>query len=254
MKIVSWNLNGLMATMKNAPFNSETLGEPDVLCLQEIRTAAEPMVLPGYEHCWNHSQVKGYAGTVSLFKDRPLSVAKGFGGRFPDDEGRIIVAEYPSCFVVNAYVPNPQKGGKSGLKRQAYRLRWDHAFLDYVSELMDEKPVIICGDFNVARSELDYFEENMRQHWADQGYATDEQSQIDSLLDLGMADVFRTLYPTRRSYTWWSNRLQKREQGRGWRLDYFFIPRDLMKKVEKMEHMAGVYGSDHCPISLEVAL
>lgn len=254
MRILSWNLNGLNATMKNCPFNAETLGFPDVVCFQEIRTSSEPVVLPGYSHFWNPAMRSGYAGTALLSKSKPLNVTNGFGAAFQDDEGRIIVAEYPSCYVVNLYVPNAQKGGKNGLKRQAYRLRWDDALLEYVKELSDNKKVILCGDFNVIRGELDYFEENMRQYWADQGFASDEQSQLETLLELGFVDVFRELHPNKRSYTWWSNRLQKREQDRGWRLDYFIISDSLMGKVKRIEHLSHVYGSDHCPIALEVSL
>lgn len=254
MRIVSWNLNGLNATMKNCPFDSKVLGEPDVVCFQEIRTAAEPEIFPGYHHFWNHAEKSGYAGTALLSKEAPLKVISGFGDRFQDDEGRIIVAEYRSAFVINVYVPNAQKGGKSGLKRQTYRRFWDGALYDYVEELAGEKSVILCGDFNVVRSELDYFEENMRQYWADQGYASDEQSQLETLLELGLVDAYRELNPSKRSYTWWSNRLKKREQDRGWRLDYYFISKELMSKVRQVEHMAHIYGSDHCPIALEVAI
>lgn len=254
MRIVSWNLNGLNATMKNFPFDGGTLGFPDIVCFQEIRTAAEPDILPGYYHFWNHAEKSGYAGTALLSKTAPLRVSNGLNGYFQDNEGRIIVAEYSSCYVVNVYVPNAQKGGKSGLKRQAYRMRWDTALLEYVKELVDRKMVILCGDFNVIRSELDYFEENMRQYWADQGFASDEQSQLETLLELGFVDVFREQNPHKRSYTWWSNRLQKREQDRGWRLDYFIVSKELMLKVKHIEHMSHIHGSDHCPIALEVAI
>lgn len=254
MKIVSWNLNGLNATMKNSPFDSNMLGQPDVVCFQEIRTDKEPEIFSGYYHYWNHAEKSGYAGTAVLSRTAPLKVVNGYGDRFQDNEGRIIVAEFPSAFVVNVYVPNAQKGGKAGLKRQTYRRMWDYALLTYVEELANKKSVILCGDFNVVRSSLDYFEENMRQYWANQGYASDEQSQLETLLELGLVDVYRELNPTKRSYTWWSNRLQKREENRGWRLDYFIISSDLIGKVKRIEHLSHVYGSDHCPIMLEVSL
>jgi exodeoxyribonuclease-3 len=254
VKIVSWNVNGLVATMKHNPFSKDDLGNPDIVCFQEIRTDDEPTILPGYHHFWNHAERKGYAGTAMLTKADPIRVSFGFGADFTDNEGRAITAEFPSCYVIGLYVPNSQKGGKAGLKRQAYRMSWDSALYDYVEELCEDKPVILCGDFNLVRSELDFFEENMRQHWAEQGYASDEQSSLETLLELGLTDVFRELHPTTRSYTWWSNRLQKRGENRGWRLDYFIISRSLLSKVKRIEHLSNIPGSDHCPILLEVSV
>lgn len=248
MKIVSWNVNGLMATLKNGCFAPLVSLSPDVLCIQEIRTAQEPVILEGYHHFWHHSQREGYSGTAMLLKDTPLKVSYGMGAFFRDDEGRVITAELPGFYIVGAYVPNSQKN----LQRHRYRMEWDEVFRKYVCDLREYKPVIICGDFNVAREDIDVYEENQRQYWAEQGFASDERSSLESLLDEGFTDVFRELYPSDRSYTWWSNRLKKRDAGRGWRLDYFIVSDDLAGRVRNVTHYADIYGSDHCPIGLEV--
>ena len=249
MKIVSWNLNGLLSSLKNNAFQPVLTAGADVLCLQEIRTQQEPTVADGYFHLWNHSQRDGYAGTAMLCRREPLRVLRGFHGG-ADPEGRTLTAEFERCFVVNAYVPNSQQN----LQRHAFRMEWDEEFRDYVCELREEKPVIICGDFNVARTELDIYPENMRQYWAEQGYASDERSNLESLIECGFTDAFRHLHPDMRSYTWWSNRLNKRQQDRGWRLDYFLVDDDLLDRVRAVEHLQAVMGSDHCPILLEIDL
>lgn len=248
MKIVSWNLNGLLASLKNGVIDALTERSPDIICFQEIRTQKEPTILEGYAHYWNHGSRDGYSGTAVLLRSEPIRVFSGFLNDFDDSEGRVITVELEDFYVVNAYVPNSQQN----LKRQAYRIRWDYAFRDHVQELIEDKPVIICGDFNVARSDLDFYEENMRQYWAEQGYASDERSNFETLLELGLCDVFRELHPNARSYTWWSNRLNKRQENRGWRLDYFLISDVLMDGVQAMSHVEEIMGSDHCPIELEV--
>lgn len=250
MKVVSWNLNGLMATMKNGHTNSLLNHDADIICFQEIRTNEEPIVLPGYLHYWNHAEQKGYAGTAMLFKRAPLSVECGFRSDFSDADGRVMTADLGDCYVVTAYVPNSQKN----LKTRAYRMEWDEEFRSYVTELAEEKSVIICGDFNVARSSIDIFSENMRQYWAEQGYISDERNNLEALIEEGFTDVFRELHPDERSYTWWSNRLYKRSEGRGWRLDYFFVSDELMPKVKSITHHHEIEGSDHCPIELEVSV
>lgn len=250
MKIVSWNLNGLMASLKNGVIEPLLEQGPDIICFQEIRTQREPEIFKGYSHYWNHGAHDGYSGTAVLTRIEPVHVVNGFLNGFSDDEGRLITMEFEGFYLVNAYVPNSQKN----LQRHAHRVLWDGAFQEHVLELLEEKPTIICGDFNVARAEMDIYEENMRQYWAEQGYASDERSAFETLLECGFHDVFRELYPDLRSYTWWSNRLNKRNENRGWRLDYFLVSDDLMMRVLGMSHLSGITGSDHCPISLEVAL
>ncbi len=249
MKIISWNLNGLLSSVKNSAFGPLLTQKPDILCLQEIRTQQEPTIVEGYHHFWNHSERDGYSGTAILCRSEPLRILRGFNGD-ADPEGRTLTAEFKKYFVVNAYVPNSQRN----LQRHAARMAWDEGFQEYVCALKEEKPVILCGDFNVARTELDIYPENMRQYWAEQGYASDERSNFETLIESGFTDAFRMLHPDERSYTWWSNRLHKRQQDRGWRLDYFLVDENIADCVRSVEHLQSVTGSDHCPITLELAL
>lgn len=249
MKIITWNLNGLLSSVQNDVFAAIADMQPDVICLQEIRTQQEPVVLPGYHHYWNHGVRDGYSGTAVLTKTRPLAVSCG-AGTGEDTEGRLLTMEFPECFLINVYAPNSQQN----LQRRAFRMNWDEDFYPYARELMCDKPVIACGDFNVTRSELDIYAENQRQVWAQMGYASDERSNLETFLEDGFVDVFRHIYPNKRSYTWWSNRLNKRKENRGWRLDYFFVSEDLIPQVERIEHLENVHGSDHCPVFMEVSV
>lgn len=248
MKIISWNLNGLMSCIKNVAFEPISHLAPDVICLQEIRTRQEPEIMSGYRHFWHHSQRDGYSGTATMIREMPIKVIYGFNEKYPDPEGRILTLELKDVYVVNVYVPNSQKN----LKRHAYRMEWDSVMHEHVYALCEDKPVIICGDFNVARDDIDVYEENLRQYWASQGYASDERSSLETLLDSGFIDVYRYLYPDERSYTWWSNRLSKRSEGRGWRLDYFIASNELIPRIINVRHLSDITGSDHCPIQLEV--
>lgn len=250
MRIISWNLNGLLSAIRNNVFEPVLELNPDLLCIQEIRTKQEPMIAEGYHHFWNHASQNGYAGTVTLCNTSPCHVNMGAGVDASDLEGRLITVETPRAYVLNVYVPNSQKN----LERHAYRRIWDEQLIHYVTELRMEKPVIICGDFNTTRSELDVFPENTRSYWAEQGYMSDERSNLESLLDVGLVDAFRYLYPQKRSYTWWSNRLNKRKENRGWRLDYFLVDVDLVHQITAMEHLSHIHGSDHCPIMIEVEI
>lgn len=250
MRIFSWNLNGLQSCVKNCSFEPLKQFEPEIICLQEIRTKEELEILPGYQHIWNHGDRDGYAGTAMLCKAPPLHIEFGLEDGKTDPEGRTITAEYPDFFLVNAYVPNSQQN----LQRHAYRMQWDELLCQHVCILKDRKPVILCGDFNVAWEDIDIYPENLRQYWASQGYASDERSDLETLLEAGFCDAYRELYPSVRNYTWWSNRLNKRRENRGWRLDYFIVDRDLMPCVQDVIHHAGIMGSDHCPIELEADL
>ena len=248
MKIISWNLNGLLSAVKNKSLAPIEDILPDIICLQEIRTQQEPVVIDGYEHFWNHGERDGYSGTAILSFDRPQSVRYGFDGQFPEPEGRLITLELADFYLVNAYVPNSQKN----LKRHAYRMEWDECLREYAMVLREDKPVIICGDFNVPRESMDIYEENIHQILDEEGYTSDERSNMETLLETGFTDVFRSLYPEKRSYTWWSNRLHKRDGNQGWRLDYFLVSDELMPSVIDVRHLSDIYGSDHCPIELEV--
>lgn len=248
MRMVSWNLNGLLATKERGALSVLEDMMPEVICFQEIRTQKEPVIMEGYIHYWNHGNRDGYSGTAVLTWDEPIRAFNGFLNGHEDSEGRLITLEFDDYYLVNAYVPNSQQN----FKRKAYRMEWDQAFREHIAELMEDKPIIICGDFNVARCELDIYAENSNQGQLEYGYATDEQSDFETLLELGLCDVFRERNPGVRSYTWWSNRLNKRNEDRGWRLDYFLVSEELMDKVTDMIHEKEVLGSDHCPIRLEV--
>ena len=251
MKIISWNLNGLLSCMKNdALFPIEEM-EPDIVCCQEIRTKQQMEVMYGYQHFWNPSRRDGFHGTLTMTKESPSRVSYGLGDEALDAEGRVITVEIPSAFIVNAYAPMSQKD----LERHAFRLSWDEAFREYVCGLEETKPVIMCGDFNAARLDIDIFPENQRQFWARQGYASDEVSNLETLLEAGFVDAFRVLYPDKPdSYTWWANRKNRRVVDRGWRLDYFFVSERLLSRIVDVKHYTELPGSDHCPIELEIRI
>lgn len=250
IKIISWNVNGILACNNSGSFAKIAALNPDIIFLQETKTHQKPTILDGYMHVYNLAQRDGYSGTAVLYKKEltPKSIFSGFHTYPPDTEGRVITVELDSVFVVGAYFPNSQ----ANLNRHDYRMEWDKCFYNHINELLWEKPVIICGDFNLVCSELDFFEENEREKFKMKGYITDEQNSFQALVDLGFKDVYRTLCPTTRSYTWWSNRLNKREQNRGWRLDYFLVSEEIFDGILSITHHSNIYGSDHCPIELHI--
>ena len=249
MKIISWNLNGLLSCVANKSIFPLLNYNPDIICCQEIRTKEEPLIIEGYNHIWNHAEREKYSGTAVLTIPYPMEIFRGFGDN-KDIEGRLITLEYEDFYLINAYVPNSQLN----LKRKAYRLEWDYKFRDYIDDLIGVKPIIICGDFNVTRNEIDVFEENKRAFLQEQGLISDERANLEELLNLGFIDVFREFYPDTRSYTWWSNRLNRRNVNRGWRLDYFLVSEELKDRIVDINHLTNVEGSDHCPIILEVEI
>ena len=220
--------------------------------MQEIRTKEEHTMIEGYEHVWNHANRDKFSGTAVLIRNEefaPIRINFGFDDN--DPEGRLITLEYEDFYLINVYVPNSQHN----LKRKEFRLEWDENFHDYVENLMMDKPVIICGDFNTTRSEIDVYIENDRAYRQNEvGLLTDERANLEVLLNLGLIDVFREFYPNERSYTWWSNRLHRRNFNRGWRLDYFFVSEELREKIVNIAHLSNVEGSDHCPIMLVIDL
>ena len=251
MRVISWNLNGLHSCVRNQSFAPILAREPDVVCCQEIRTQQQMLVLPGYHHYWNPGQRNGYSGTLLLSKAEPLTIRPGLGIPSLDSEGRVLAAEFEDFWLVNVYAPNSQKN----LQRQHYRLEWDEAFLDFLTDLRADKPVVACGDLNVALLDIDVFPENLHQYWAQQGYDSDERAGLKAVIGSGFVDAFRMLYPDKeRCYTWWSNRLNKRMENRGWRLDYFLVAEELAYAVEDVIHLTDITGSDHCPIELEMRL
>lgn len=244
MKLVSWNVNGLAACKRKGFLKFISRLKADIVCCQEVRTDC-PLHTPGYFQYWNLAERSGYSGTLILTKKEPSSVRYGLGIDRLDREGRLIALEYPSFYVVNVYVPNSQGSDE----RLDYRVEWDQALLDFLNGL--DKPAIICGDFNVAREYLDVYPENLRNEENPPGFLSDEREGLERLLACGYVDVFRALNPEKAgAYTWWSNRLNKRLENRGWRLDYFLVSDCLFPSVQRMEHHTDILGSDHCPISM----
>ena len=251
MKIISWNVNGLMACLEKNGFEPIAALRPDIVCCQEVKTRQRPKVLPGYYHFWETGQREGYAGVLTLAQKEPLRVLPGLGNASLDQEGRIITLEYETFFLINAYYPNSQDSPF----RRDYRERWDKALFDFVQNLSASKTVLICGDFNVTRAAIDIFPENTRLMEKEKGYISDERSSLETLLDSGYIDAFRYLYPDKPgAYTWWSQRFDKRSKNDGWRLDYFVVPKLLSKRITEVIHHTDIFGSDHCPIELRLHL
>lgn len=262
MKVVSWNVNGIRAVIKKGLFlPMMTRLNPDVLCLQETKAEAGQceIDLPEYEECWNSAKKKGYAGTAIFMKHKPLSVrldippkiARGYALKdsFGDTntEGRLIAVELPDYFVVSVYTPN----SKGSLERLPLREKaWDPAFLAYMKALEKEKPVIFCGDLNVAHTEDDLArpEDNEGEH----GFTKEERAGADRVVKAGFTDTFRMFNKGNGFYTWWSPFRKARERGIGWRIDYIFVSHTLAKQVKKAEIHPDIMGSDHCPVSIEL--
>lgn len=251
MRIISWNVNGLMACIGKGGMESISALAPDIVCLQEVKTQRRPKVLSGYYHYWETGGREGYAGVLTMTKHEPLSVNMGLGNESLDREGRVIMLEYETFCLINAYSPNAQESPD----RRAFRARWDETFLNYVEKLLETKPVIICGDLNVTRGAIDVFPENTRIQENEKGYVSVEREGLENLLDAGFVDAYRHLHPDReRAYTWWSARFDKRSINDGWRLDYFLVDQRLAKRVTQAAHRTEIYGSDHCPIELKINL
>jgi exodeoxyribonuclease-3 len=255
MKIVSWNVNGIRAIAKKTFFNDlEQLGS-DILCLQETKAqdhqVAETLFpLNDYHICTNSAARPGYSGTAVISKIRPLNVTKGINKEEHDTEGRVLCLEYESFFLVNVYVPN----SGSELKRLEYRQDWDKAFFDYLKNLEKTKPVIVCGDLNVAHKQIDLARPKENYNKA-AGYMQEEIDGMDRLTGGGLADTFRRLHPdTTERYTWWSYRAGARSKNIGWRIDYFLVSESLLPAVRNAFIMEEITGSDHCPVGIDLEL
>lgn len=251
MKLISWNVNGLRAVMKKGFMDFFEAVDADVFCLQEIKLQEGQidMDLPGYHTYWNYAQKKGYSGTAVFTKKKPLAVYYGLGIEEHDTEGRIITLEYGTHFVVTVYTPNSQHG----LLRLDYRLEWEDAILSYIKELDRKKPVILCGDLNVAHQEIDL--KNPRANLKNSGFTPEERGKLTNFLDSGFVDTFRYFYPEQAgSYSWWSYRSNCREKNVGWRIDYFIASEGLAPMLKGAKIHRDVWGSDHCPVELTVAL
>ena len=248
MKLISWNVNGLRACLGKGFLDFVNDSGADVICLQETKMQPEQadFDLPGYHRYWNSADKKGYSGTAVFTKEEPLSVTYDFGDDIHRHEGRIITAEYPDFYLVCCYTPNAQ----DELKRIDYRMQWEDDLRAYLMELDKVKPVVYCGDLNVAREEIDL--KNPKTNRGHAGFSDQEREKIAVLLSSGFADTFRTLYPDTVKYSWWSYRFRAREKNAGWRIDYFIVSERLMERVADAEILNDVFGSDHCPVSLEL--
>ena len=249
MKYISWNVNGLRACMGKGFQNYFDLMNADFFCLQETKLQAGQiqMELPGYHQYWNYAQKKGYSGTAIFAKEEPLCVRYGVGIEELDTEGRMITLEYPQFYLVTCYTPNAQKG----LARIDHRLHWDEAFRSYLTELDKTKPVIICGDLNVAHKEIDL--KNPSSNRGSAGFSDEERNSFENLLNAGFTDTFRHRNPDiTGAYTWWSYMFNARANNAGWRIDYFLTSNRLAEEITATPIYSEVLGSDHCPVGLEL--
>lgn len=249
MKLVSWNVNGLRACLKKGFLESMLALEPDVICLQETKMeqGQAEVDLPDYYQYWNSAEKKGYSGTAVFAKEKPLSVAYGMDIEKHDHEGRLITLEYPDLYLVNCYTPNAQ----DGLSRINYRMEWEDDLRAYLMSLDKDKPVVYCGDLNVARSDIEL--KNPKTNRGNAGFSDQEKEKIAALLDSGFTDTFRHLYPdVTGAYSWWSYRFNARANNAGWRIDYFIVSDRLRDRIADAKIHPDIFGSDHCPVSLEL--
>ena len=247
MRIVTWNVNGLRACLGKGFLDFFRAADADVLCLQETKLQPDQiqLELPGYALYWNSAEKKGYSGTAVFTRVPPLSVACGIGVEEHDHEGRVITAEFADFYLVCCYTPNAQEG----LARIDYRMAWEDAFRDYLLGLDRVKPVVLCGDLNVAHQEIDL--KNPKTNRGNAGFSDQEREKMTKLLGSGFTDTFRALYPDKTgAYTWWSYRFSARKNNAGWRIDYFIVSDRLMGRVEDQIIHSEVTGSDHCPVEL----
>lgn len=250
-KMISWNVNGLRAVMGKSFMEVFESLDADIFCLQEtkLQEGQLELDLPGYHMYWNYAEKKGYSGTALFTKEEPLSVTYGMGIEEHDHEGRVITAEFPDYYVLTVYVPNSQ----NELKRLPYRMTWEDAWRQYIGELNKKKPVIYCGDLNVAHEEIDL--KNPATNHKNAGFSDEERAKMSRLLDSGFVDTFRLLYPDATDeYSWWSYRMKARERNVGWRIDYFIVSEQLRDRVKGASIHQEIFGSDHCPIELDIEI
>lgn len=248
MKFISWNVNGLRACVKKNFETSFRHLDADFFCLQETKMQAGQLDLQfeGYQSYWNYADKKGYSGTAIYTKHAPVNVTYGLGIDEHDHEGRVITMEMEHFFLITVYVPNSQ----DELRRLDYRMQWEDVFRTYVMQLDAIKPVIICGDLNVAHEEIDLKNPKTNHHNA--GFTDEEREKMTVLLDNGFVDTFRLLYPEQVTYSWWSYRFRAREKNAGWRIDYFLISERLKERLVDAKIHTEILGSDHCPVELEL--
>lgn len=249
MKLISWNVNGLRACMQKGFMDFFQKENADIFCLQEtkLQQGQLELELPGYHQYWNYAEKKGYSGTAMFTKEEPLKVTYGIGVAEHDHEGRVITAEFADFFVVTVYVPNSQRE----LTRLSYRMEWEKSFLQYLKKLEETKPVIYCGDLNVAHQEIDLKNPKTNHHNA--GFTDEERECFGRVLENGFVDTFRTLYPDKKdAYSWWSYMGQARAKNVGWRIDYFVISEALKGRLAEAKIHSDVMGSDHCPVEADI--
>ena len=249
MKLISWNVNGLRACVGKGFLDAFAEFGADAVCLQEtkLQQGQIDLNLEGYQQYWNYAEKKGYSGTACFTRQQPLAVHLGIGKEEHSHEGRAITLEFPQLYLVNLYVPNAQEG----LARIDYRMQWEDDLRAYVQALDAEKPVVICGDFNVAAEEIDL--KNPKTNRRNAGFTDEERGKMTELLDSGFIDTFRYFYPDATEiYSWWSYRFKARERNSGWRIDYFLVSEELKERLSDAKIHTEVAGSDHCPVELDI--
>ena len=249
MKLISWNVNGLRACVTKGFLDYFREADADVFCIQEskLQEGQISLELEGYHQYWNYAEKKGYSGTAIFSKKEPLSVSRGLGIEEHDHEGRVIALEYEDFYLVTVYTPNSQ----DGLARLDYRMAWEDDFRKYLKALEEKKPVVVCGDMNVAHQEIDLKNPNTNRKNA--GFTDQEREKFTNLLAAGFTDTYRWLYPEKVEYSWWSYRFRAREKNAGWRIDYFLVSDSLRDRVKGAFIHTSVMGSDHCPVELDLA-
>lgn len=250
-KLISWNVNGLRACVKKGFVEYFKEVDADIFCIQEskLQEGQIDLDLDGYKAYWNYAEKKGYSGTAVFTKEEPINVKLGLGIQEHDNEGRVITLEYKDFYLVNVYTPN----SKQALERLDYRMLWEDVFRNYLKELEKNKPVIVCGDLNVAHEEIDL--KNPKTNRKNAGFTDEERNKIGVLLEEGFIDTYRYFYPDKEeAYSWWSYRFNAREKNAGWRIDYFLISKNLKEKLIDADIHMNVTGSDHCPVELKIEL
>ena len=251
MKLISWNVNGLRACVQKGFLDFFKEVDADIFCIQEskLQEGQISLELEGYHQYWNYAVKKGYSGTAIFTRVEPLSVSYGIGIAEHDQEGRVITLEFESFYMVTVYTPN----SKSELARLDYRMRWEEAFLSYLKGLEKKKPIIFCGDLNVAHKEID--QKNPKTNRKNAGFTDEERNKFSVLLENGFVDTYRYFYPDQEGiYSWWSYRFQARKKNAGWRIDYFCVSECLKEKLRDAKIHTEVLGSDHCPVELDIDL
>ncbi len=250
-KMISWNVNGIRACVQKGFLKSFAELDADIFCLQETKLQAGQieLELEGYHQYWNYAEKKGYSGTAIFTKEEPISVFLGMDKPEHDTEGRLITLEFENFYFITCYTPNAQ----DGLKRIEYRMKWEDDFREYLMSLDSNKPVIFCGDLNVAHNEIDL--KNPKTNRGNAGFSDEERGKFSALLESGFTDSFRYLYPDLAgAYSWWSYRFKAREKNAGWRIDYFVVSNRIAKDIKEAKIHSEIFGSDHCPVELEIEI